>query len=71
MADEFICDTPELRNFIAQVKQIVAEPGSVKQHLAAIQPHFSQIMADPNFLPEEFRRTSDATPRAPSPASSA
>jgi predicted metal-dependent enzyme (double-stranded beta helix superfamily) len=59
MADEFMCDTPEVRNFIGQVKELVAGTGSVKERLAAIRPHFSQMMADPHWLPEEFRRTSE------------
>lgn len=57
MADEFVCDTPEVRNFIGRVKQIVDGPGSVSDKLAAIRPHFSQMMADPTWLPQEFRRT--------------
>ena len=60
MADEFMCDTPEVRIFIGQVKVIVAGIGSVKERLAAIRPLFSQMLADPNWLPEEFRRTYEA-----------
>ena len=55
--DEFICDTFEVRSFIVEVKQIVAQAASVKQRLIAIRPLFRQLMADPNWLPEEFRRT--------------
>jgi predicted metal-dependent enzyme (double-stranded beta helix superfamily) len=58
MSDEFICDTSEVRNFIGEVKDIVARTTSVEERLSAIQPHFSQIMVDPNWLPEAFRRTS-------------
>jgi 3-mercaptopropionate dioxygenase len=60
MADEFMCDTPEVRNFIGQVKVIVAGIGSVKERLAAIRPLFSQMLADPNWLPREFCRTYEA-----------
>lgn len=60
MADEFICDTPEVRTFIGQIKQIVAGTASVKERLAAIRPLFSQMVADPDWLPEEFRRTYEA-----------
>ena len=57
MADEFICDTPEVRSFIGKVKEIVVNgAGSVADKLTAIRPSFSQMMADPNWLPEEFRR---------------
>ncbi len=57
MTDEFICDTPEFRSFIGKVQQIVAETPSVEERLAAIRPLFSEIMADPDWLPAEFRRT--------------
>lgn len=57
MADEFICDTPEVRTFIGQVKAILSGDGSVTEKLAAIRPYFSRMMEDPTWLPEEFRRT--------------
>jgi len=56
MADEFICDTPQVRSFIGKVKEIVVNGAeSVADKLTAIRPSFSQMMADPNWLPEEFR----------------
>ncbi len=60
MADEFICDTTEVRNFVDKVKGVVARTVSVEERLAAIRPLFSQMMADPNWLPEVFRRTCEA-----------
>ncbi len=57
MSDEFICDTPQVRKFINEVQAIVANTKSVKERLAAIRPLFNQIMADPNWLPDEFRQT--------------
>jgi predicted metal-dependent enzyme (double-stranded beta helix superfamily) len=57
MTDEFICDTPEVRNFITKVKDIVAGTGPVEERLAAIRPIFSQMLTDPGWLPQEFRRT--------------
>lgn len=59
MADEFICDTPEVRSFIRKVKEIVAGSGTVEERLAEIRPHFSQIMADPSWLPEAYRRVTE------------
>ena len=59
MADEFICDSPEVRNFIGKVKEIISGSdgdGSVAEKLTAIRPHFSQMMIDPDWLPAEFRR---------------
>lgn len=57
MADEFVCDTPEVRNFIAQVQEVAAKTGSIQERLAAIRPLFSRMLADPDWLPAEFRRT--------------
>jgi predicted metal-dependent enzyme (double-stranded beta helix superfamily) len=57
MADEFICDTPEVRNFIGMVKEILDGAGSIAEKLTAIRPHFSKMMADSTWLPDEFRRT--------------
>lgn len=59
MADEYICDTPEVRNFITRVKEITTATPSVKARLKAIRPLFAQMMADQNWLPETFRRTSE------------
>lgn len=59
MVDEFICDTRELHKFIDKVKEIIARDMSVEERLSAIRPHFSEMMADPDWLPERFRRTSE------------
>ena len=60
MADEFICDTSEVRRFIGAVKEIVSGTASVEARLAAIRPLFRRMMADPDWLPAEFRRTPEA-----------
>lgn len=60
MADEFICDTPEVRNFIGQIQKIMTTTPSVEERLAAIRPYFSQMLTDPEWLPQEFRRTVEA-----------
>lgn len=60
MADEFVCDTPQVRDFIGKVKEIVAGTTSVEERLAGIRPLFSRLMADPHWLPAEFRRTHEA-----------
>lgn len=55
MADQFICDTPKVRMFIGQVKMVLNGDGSVTEKLAAIRPHFKQLMEDSTWLPDEFR----------------
>lgn len=57
MTNEFKCNTPEVRNFIGQVQKIMTANPSVEKRLAAIRPIFSDMLADPDWLPEKFRRT--------------
>jgi predicted metal-dependent enzyme (double-stranded beta helix superfamily) len=55
MTDEFICDTPKARQFIQEVQAVVAGTTSILEKLAAIRPIFGRVMADPDWLPDEFR----------------
>lgn len=57
MSDEFVCDTPEVRGFIGEVKAILESDSSVSEKLSAIRPHFTRIIEDTTWLPEEFRTT--------------
>lgn len=57
MSDEFICDTPEMRTFIASVKEILANGATIAEKLTAIRPHFTRMMEDTTWLPDEFRTT--------------
>ena len=56
MLDEFICDTPQVRQFIGKVKESLAQDLSVKERLAAIRPYFSQMLDDRDWLPEKYRQ---------------
>lgn len=60
MADEFVCDSDVVRDFIATVQEVVAQTAALDERLAAIRPHFSDLLADPDWLPAAFRRTSEA-----------
>jgi predicted metal-dependent enzyme (double-stranded beta helix superfamily) len=57
MTDEFICDTPKTRQFIHEVRTVIAAAPSISERLAAIRPLFTEVMQDPDWLPDEFRRT--------------
>jgi predicted metal-dependent enzyme (double-stranded beta helix superfamily) len=59
MSDEFICDTPKIRQFIADVQAIMASTPVVTERLAAIRPLFGKVLADPDWLAAEFRRTTE------------
>jgi predicted metal-dependent enzyme (double-stranded beta helix superfamily) len=56
MDSEFLLDTPDLRRFIAEIRTSMAAGQPVKAMLADMRPHFSQLMADQTWLPDEFRR---------------
>ena len=53
--DEFILDSPRLREFIAAVHQIRSGSASAELAIAAIQPHFATLLADPNWLPASYQ----------------
>lgn len=56
MADQFVCNTTEMREFIGAVQDAVSSNEDVGERLGAIRPLFSRILADETFLPPEFRR---------------
>jgi predicted metal-dependent enzyme (double-stranded beta helix superfamily) len=57
MTDEFICDTLKVKQFVCEVQDIIASTSSIPERLAVLRPLFSQLMVDPHWLPNEFRRT--------------
>ncbi len=59
MAEEFVCQSPEMRRFIGEVKAVMAQTELVEDRLAAIRPSFDRLLADPHWLPPEFRRTAE------------
>jgi len=60
MADQFVCDTREVREFIRTVKEVIAAAPSVRERLEALRPAFGALMADPDWLPAQFRRSCQA-----------
>jgi predicted metal-dependent enzyme (double-stranded beta helix superfamily) len=60
VADEFVCDTPTMRAFIGEVRAVIQQTLVVTERLAAIRPAFRRLLADPAWLPPEFRRTAEA-----------
>jgi 3-mercaptopropionate dioxygenase len=53
--DEYLLDTPVVRNFVAGVRAVVADAGSPSQACDAIRPSFAQLLADPQWLPDGFQ----------------
>src|SRR5687768_14293398 len=52
--DGFLLDTPILRTFIDRVQASLAAGQEVNATLDALQPHFTELLADPDWLPDEF-----------------
>ena len=52
--DEFLLDTPEIRGFIARVRECIAAGATPREACAAIEPHFAGLLASEGWLPDEF-----------------
>ena len=53
--DEYLVDTPRLRQFIAEVAHIRQSAGDPRQVIERIQPLFVTLLADENWLPRQFQ----------------
>jgi predicted metal-dependent enzyme (double-stranded beta helix superfamily) len=53
--DEFVLDTPVVRAFVADVQEAIAGATSPEDACEAIRPPFAALLADPDWLPAEFR----------------
>jgi 3-mercaptopropionate dioxygenase len=55
MNDEFVLDVPTVRSFVSAVQTAIAGAAGPEAACAAIRPAFAKLLADENWLPEEFR----------------
>jgi predicted metal-dependent enzyme (double-stranded beta helix superfamily) len=55
--DEYVLDTPVVRRFVTAVCDSIAEAVSPEEACAAIRPRFAQLLADPDWLPDEYRQS--------------
>lgn len=53
--DEYLLDTPVVREFVASVRSSIAQSGSPAAACDAIRPVFAELLADPDWLPREYR----------------
>jgi predicted metal-dependent enzyme (double-stranded beta helix superfamily) len=51
----FVLDTPVVRAFVAEVEGVLHRAGSPVEACEAIRPRFSDLLADPAWLPQEFQ----------------
>jgi predicted metal-dependent enzyme (double-stranded beta helix superfamily) len=52
---EFLLDTPVVRTFVGQVADAIAAASSPREACDAIEPAFTTLLADSEWLPPEFR----------------
>lgn len=53
--DEFVVDNPRLRAFIGAVSRIRHEQEDPREIIAAIRPHFADLLADNDWLPQQYQ----------------
>jgi 3-mercaptopropionate dioxygenase len=54
VADEFVFDRPTVRGFVAHVRAAIDSAHAPKQAIDAIRPRFAELLADADWLPEEY-----------------
>jgi 3-mercaptopropionate dioxygenase len=54
--DEYVLDTPTVRSFVAEVRDAVARTTSPESACEAIRPLFAELLADDEWLPQEYRQ---------------
>jgi len=53
--DEYVVDSPIVRAFVDDVRASIGAAASPEAACAAIRPHFTELLADPDWLPQEYR----------------
>src|SRR3954470_20603247 len=57
MPDEFLLDTPTVRDFIRDARAAIEAAPSPAAACEAIPPGFAELLADDDWLPERFQRS--------------
>ncbi len=52
--DEWFVDSPKMRDFIARVDEIRGSTSDTAAIVKWIEPHLTELMQDPDWLPQEF-----------------
>jgi predicted metal-dependent enzyme (double-stranded beta helix superfamily) len=56
MDDEYLLDTPVVRDFIRDARAAIGAAASPADACEAIRPRFAELLADPGWLPERFQQ---------------
>jgi len=54
-ADEYVLDTPVVRDFIESVRSCIEASESPAEAIERIRPRFAQLLDDPDWLPDRYR----------------
>ena len=54
VSDEYVLDTPIVRAFVTGVQEAIAASGSPEEACDAVRPRFTELLADPAWLPDEL-----------------
>jgi len=55
VSDEYVLDTPVVREFVTGVQAVIATAGSPEAACDAIRPTFAHLLDDPDWLPQQYR----------------
>ncbi len=55
MTDQYVLDTPVVRALVSTARDSIRAAPSPRDACAAIRPHFASLLADPDWLPDEYR----------------
>lgn len=61
VTDDYVLDTPVLRDFIAEVRASMATAGSPQEACDRIRPRFAELLRDPEWLPDEYQADAPAS----------
>jgi predicted metal-dependent enzyme (double-stranded beta helix superfamily) len=54
VTDEFVLDTPVVREFVAGVRATIGAAADAVAACAALRPRFEELLGDPGWLPDEY-----------------
>src|SRR5206468_9619525 len=54
--EEYVLDTPRVRAFVEAVRLEAADAASPAEAVAAIEPHFVDLLVRPNWLPQRYQQ---------------
>jgi predicted metal-dependent enzyme (double-stranded beta helix superfamily) len=61
VSGEFLLDTPVVRRFVTGVQTTIGAASFPGEACEAIRPSFAELLADPDWLPSEYREPAEAS----------